>query len=524
MTLMTWSTFTPTRTWTKAASVALVCSLNLLIWPAPVSLADSDLPAEEPIQVVDEPEVNADLPEPVLPDELDLPEENAEPETPAETDPELEFDPEEEDLPVVEPLKLGDFQLVKLQLRDKTCPQEGFCNSQELIVVKNTTDKVLNLKGWRLVHENLSGKVQLNFEIKTDYWLNPNQQAYFINGYLDVVYTNNLEPEKLLEFAKAKNGRLLKSGGVIKLVTNDEIEVLQINYSNKSNENSLLLSADFDFVSQVVGTDGQVVNDANGQPVYQQFLARQPQPVVWLTIEVLPLAPLPPEPEDPDPTPEPDPTPNPQPNPDTPLPDQPTCQTGYEIGFTGTCVKVCGNGYERNPLTNRCRKVTEDEDEGPKPCPDGYERNPLTNRCRKIVEEENGLKPCPAGYYRNPETNRCRKIETTLATALQPCPPGYERNPATNRCRKVTTSCQDGYEIGPNGTCVKSCGDGYERNPETGRCRKIAQVALAEGEVEAKLEERPEDQKSDDFGLVLTGAAIVAAVGAAAGIRQKFFK
>lgn len=59
---------------------------------------------------------------------------------------------------------------------------------------------------------------------------------------------------------------------------------------------------------------------------------------------------------------------------------------------------------------------------GPKPCPPGSERNPATNRCRKIPTEASqgygisapfsggGKKPCPPGSERNPDTGRCRKI------------------------------------------------------------------------------------------------------------------
>lgn len=59
------------------------------------------------------------------------------------------------------------------------------------------------------------------------------------------------------------------------------------------------------------------------------------------------------------------------------------------------------------------------------------------------------LKPCPPGQERNPATNRCRKIRSPIQTAkkppkrapsrrsLKPCPPGKVRNPKTNRCITV---------------------------------------------------------------------------------------
>ncbi len=164
------------------------------------------------------------------------------------------------------------------------------------------------------------------------------------------------------------------------------------------------------------------------------------------------------------------------------------CAVGYEVGFTGTCVKVCNDGYERNPDTNRCRKI--------------------------VVESESVLAPCPIGYYRNPETNRCRKITTTTQAGLSPCPIGYERNPDTNRCRKISNQqdCDSGYEIGFTGTCVKVCEDGYERSPETNRCRKL--VAQASQSDLAGAFSTPEDDSSNmpfvqltwwQFGLLAVG-------------------
>ena len=62
------------------------------------------------------------------------------------------------------------------------------------------------------------------------------------------------------------------------------------------------------------------------------------------------------------------------------------------------------------------------------------------------------IKPCPPGKERNPATNRCRKIQNNVVTNVnrrntrkkqrtplskRPCPPGKERNPVTKRCRKI---------------------------------------------------------------------------------------
>lgn len=72
------------------------------------------------------------------------------------------------------------------------------------------------------------------------------------------------------------------------------------------------------------------------------------------------------------------------------------------------------------------------------PCPPGKERNPATNRCRKIQTQ---AKPKPKP---KPKTQAKPKPKTQAKpkpkTQAKPCPPGKERNPATNRCRKVPVS------------------------------------------------------------------------------------
>lgn len=174
-----------------------------------------------------------------------------------------------------------------------------------------------------------------------------------------------------------------------------------------------------------------------------------------------------------------------------------------------TTNKTCPEGKYYYAPTKRCRKIPVDESETTsdtakaastaesnkasessslalRPCRDGYERNPETNRCRKITsasdDSSSGLTPCASGYERNPDTNRCAKIKSTTTTesgsgsrsssnsssfskALAPCKDGYERNPSTNRCVKKKAA---------SSTSLKPCKEGYERNPETNRCRKKA--------------------------------------------------
>lgn len=242
---------------------------------------------------------------------------------------------------------------------------------------------------------------------------------------------------------------------------------------------------------------GDIVVDVDGQPIFQQFEARRPKLMVWLLVNVLPVQVLPPEDE-----------------PEPPVDNQlktPTCADGYEIGFTGTCVKVCGPGYFRNPITNRCNKI-QDEVEEIKTCPEGYWLNPDTNRCNKI--ETPTVKTCPAGYWLNPETNRCNKIQ--IASALAPCPVGYERNPATNRCRKISNQqeCDDGYEIGFTGTCVKTCAEGYERSPETNRCRKVVAFA-SDADIDGAVSATADSETTNTVRLEWYHAVLVAGGGLA---------
>jgi hypothetical protein len=101
-------------------------------------------------------------------------------------------------------------------------------------------------------------------------------------------------------------------------------------------------------------------------------------------------------------------------------------------------VATCPAGKYRNPLTGRCKKY--ETESTPTPCKPDQERNPGTGRCRSIFSNTSSLTPCKPGQERNPETNRCRSIASAASKTLTPCKPGQERNPATNRCRKSVES------------------------------------------------------------------------------------
>lgn len=128
-------------------------------------------------------------------------------------------------------------------------------------------------------------------------------------------------------------------------------------------------------------------------------------------------------------------------------------------------LKPCANGFERNPETKRCRKVTADIEELRNKKEEeivldetewSIEEDSSSNKKvefedKSDIDGESGidgeaeikmptikskiLNPCREGYFRNPETGRCKKI--TTVNKEKPCPKGQEKNPETKRCRKV---------------------------------------------------------------------------------------
>ena len=104
------------------------------------------------------------------------------------------------------------------------------------------------------------------------------------------------------------------------------------------------------------------------------------------------------------------------------------------------------------------------------------------------------LKECPEGYERNPETNRCRRIRIEgekeprprKKKELKACPPGSERNEATNRCRKIKVEGEKVVRAPRKAKEKKPCKETQFRNLETGRCKKIR------AESKAKVATKPQ--------------------------------
>ena len=83
-----------------------------------------------------------------------------------------------------------------------------------------------------------------------------------------------------------------------------------------------------------------------------------------------------------------------------------------------------------------------------KTCPVGKVINEETGNCVNASTLDTALAPCPAGKYRNPLTNRCKSIDDD--DEKEPCPEGYERNPETGRCRKIRNNDGADYALEPD--------------------------------------------------------------------------
>ena len=107
-----------------------------------------------------------------------------------------------------------------------------------------------------------------------------------------------------------------------------------------------------------------------------------------------------------------------------------------------------------------------------KPCKENQVRNPVTNRCKKVtgripdnvpVEIPNipkkGKKDCKPGQFRNPETGRCKKISLRPPVPEDPQPFDVPVE-IPNIPKKGKKDCKPGQFL----------------NPETGRCKKIPQA------------------------------------------------
>ena len=239
-----------------------------------------------------------------------------------------------------------------------------------------------------------------------------------------------------------------------------------------------------------------------------------------------------------------------------------TCKDGYEyVEAVGKCYKKCQEGWERNPETNRCRKIrTETKAESPSsvstaPSSDGSSAASSPAPTSTIDGSSSAAKPAStssaatstgSSSTSSPTSSPPTK-ETTIQTCkdgyeyvetagkcYKQCQDGYERNPETNRCRKIPneseyetestsstkssksiktsdpTTCKDGYEyVESAGKCYKACSEGQVRSPETNRCKKAEAKTSELKECQDGYERNPEtnrcrkikDNTGADYGI-----------------------
>lgn len=194
---------------------------------------------------------------------------------------------------------------------------------------------------------------------------------------------------------------------------------------------------------------------------------------------------------------------------DTPAsPQQPSQPSG----------KSCPAGQERNPATNRCRKINNGEKRSKQTagnakaarttsrtqkltiCKPGQERNPATGRCRTVSATGQRLAACKAGQYRNPATGRCRALAGGKASATV-CKAGHYRNPATGRCKKLGAA---------NSRQLTPCKPGWERNQSTNRCRKSTSKNSKAPAAGYAVEPSSNNGQTEIIWWMIGGVAIVA--------------
>ena len=180
--------------------------------------------------------------------------------------------------------------------------------------------------------------------------------------------------------------------------------------------------------------------------------------------------------------------------------------------------KPCPAGQERNPATNRCRKINNGEKRSKQTagnakaarttsrtqkltiCKPGQERNPETGRCRAVSATGQRLAACKAGQYRNPATGRCRALAGGKAPAAA-CKAGYYRNPATGRCKKLGAA--NSHQLTP-------CKPGWERNPSTNRCRKSTSKNSKAPAAGYAVEPSSNNGQTEIIWWMIGGVAVVA--------------
>ena len=79
-----------------------------------------------------------------------------------------------------------------------------------------------------------------------------------------------------------------------------------------------------------------------------------------------------------------------------------------------------------------------------KPCKPGQERNPATNRCKKIenktkknINKVDTASPIKANSFIKANSISPIRVDNDIVKIYKPCKPDQERNPITKRCRKI---------------------------------------------------------------------------------------
>jgi serine/threonine protein kinase len=118
-------------------------------------------------------------------------------------------------------------------------------------------------------------------------------------------------------------------------------------------------------------------------------------------------------------------------------------------------VKLCQDGFELDPLTNKCKKISivKNVSSNSRPCPEGYELDSSKNKCIKVKAVKAvkavkqiapvktiGKKQCPNGSEINPLTNRCKKNKTASVKIVNKKSPGSKLDKKQSASVKIVNA------------------------------------------------------------------------------------
>mgnify|MGYP000876556740 FL=1 len=159
-----------------------------------------------------------------------------------------------------------------------------------------------------------------------------------------------------------------------------------------------------------------------------------------------------------------------------------TCNSPYFLdSTTGTCVKICPNGYWGDPgsktcqpcfstasptaIMKTCKTCTGPSDTQCTSCDSGIYLYTNNNTC---------LEGCPGGWYPDTTTLSCELCFQSSSASSVPSTCATCIGPSSNQC----VTCLSGFYWNPlTSSCIKTCSAGYYADDPTRQCKQCFQAA-----------------------------------------------